>query len=93
MTLALGVQGNGNSTIRYQYDEEMKRLRTRAAEHNLSVQDEARRILSESIAYSDPEIGNLAKFTRECFAPLGGVQLDIPMRGPMRSPPKFLLAI
>ena len=32
---------------------------------------------------------DLAAFTRECYAPLGGVELDIPPRGPMREPPDF----
>ena len=32
---------------------------------------------------------DLAKFTRECFAPLGGVELELPPRGPMREPPDF----
>ncbi len=30
---------------------------------------------------------DLAKFTRECFAPLGGVELELPPRGPMRESP------
>ena len=30
---------------------------------------------------------DLAKFTRECFVPLGGVELELPPRGPMREPP------
>ena len=32
---------------------------------------------------------DLAKFTRDCFAPLGGVELELPPRGPMRKPPDF----
>ena len=32
---------------------------------------------------------DLAKFTSECFAPLGGVELELPPRGPMREPPDF----
>ncbi len=32
---------------------------------------------------------NLVKFTRECFAPLGGVELEIPPRGPVREPSYF----
>ena len=32
---------------------------------------------------------DLAKFTRDCFAPLGGVELELPPRGPMREPPDF----
>lgn len=32
---------------------------------------------------------DLAKFTRDCFAPLDGVELELPPRGPMREPPDF----
>ena len=32
---------------------------------------------------------NLATFTRQCFAYLGGVELDLPPRAPMREPPDF----
>ena len=33
---------------------------------------------------------NLAAFTHECFAPLGGVEFELPARrGPMREPPDF----
>lgn len=30
---------------------------------------------------------DLTRFTRECFAPLGGVELELPPRGPMRELP------
>ena len=32
---------------------------------------------------------NLAKFTRECFASLGGFDLELPARGPTREPPDY----
>ena len=32
---------------------------------------------------------DLAKFTRECFASLGGVEVELPPRGPMRASPGF----
>lgn len=32
---------------------------------------------------------NLAKFTREYFASLGSVDLELPARGPMREPPDY----
>ena len=34
-------------------------------------------------------IRNLVTFTRQCFASLGGVELELPPRGPMREPPDF----
>ena len=32
---------------------------------------------------------DLAAFTQACFAPVGGVELELPPRGPMREPPDF----
>lgn len=45
---------------------------------------EPRENLSENIPPT-----NLAEAIRSCFAPLGGVELEIPPRGPMRDPPDF----
>ena len=76
-------------TIRNLDDGVKTRLRMRAAEHGRSMEEEVRIILREAV--SDGEAGprDLAKFTRECFAPLGGVELELPPRGPMREPPGF----
>ena len=76
-------------TIRNLDDDVKTRLRVRAAAHNRSMEEEARIILREAV--SDGEAGprDLAKFTRACFAPLGGVELELPPRGPMREPPDF----
>lgn len=65
------------------------RLRVRAARHHRSMEEEVRIILRDAVndARSGPR--DLAKFTRECFAPLGGVELELPKRGPMRTPPDF----
>ena len=35
----------------------------------------------------EPEPENLAHFIRDCFAPFGGVELELPAREPMRAPP------
>ena len=76
-------------TIRNLDDDVKTRLRVRAAEHHRSMEEEARVLLREAV--SDRKAGprNLAAFTRECFAPLGGVDLELPPRGPMREPPDF----
>ena len=76
-------------TIRNLDDDVKTRLRVRAAEHHRSMEEEVRIILRETV--SDKRIGprDLARFTRECFSPLGGVELEIPPRGPMRQPPDF----
>ena len=47
------------------------------------------RALPEAVNNGRTAPQDLAKFTRECFAPLGGVELELPSRGPMREPPDF----
>ena len=76
-------------TIRNLDEEVRTRLRVRAAEHSRSMEEEVRIILREAVSDSQSVPQNLAKFTRECFAPLGGVELELPARGPMRQPPDF----
>ena len=49
---------------------------------------EARVILREAVG-REPEPENLARFIHECFAPYGGVELELPTREPMREPPDF----
>ncbi len=76
-------------TIRNLDDDVRTRLRVRAAEHSRSMEEEVRIILHEAVSDSQSAPRDLAKFTRECFAPLGGVELDLPLRGPMREPLDF----
>ena len=76
-------------TIRNLDDDVKTRLRVRAAEHHRSMEEEARIILREAVDPGKARPKDLAKFTRECFAPLGGVELELPPRGPMREPPDF----
>ena len=75
-------------TIRNLDDDVKTRLRTRAAGNGHSMEEEARLILRETVGReAEPE--NLAAFIHECFAPYGGVELELPPRGPMREPPRF----
>ena len=76
-------------TIRNLDDDVRTRLRIRAAEHGRSMEEEVRIILREAVSDGRAGPRDLAKFTRECFAPLGGVELALPPRGPMREPPDF----
>ena len=76
-------------TVRNLDDDVKTRLRVRAAEHRRSMEEEVRIILREAVSGGKPGPRNLAEFTRECFAPFGGVELELPPRGPMREPPKF----
>ena len=76
-------------TIRNLDDEVKTRLRVRAAEHHRSMEEEARIILRDAVDDARGRPRDLAKFTRECFAPLGGVELELPTRAAMREPPDF----
>ena len=76
-------------TIRNLDGDVRTRLRVRAAEHSRSMEEEVRIILREAVTDRSSVPRNLADFTRECFAPLGGVELEFPPRGPMREPPEF----
>ena len=76
-------------TIRNLDDDVKSRLRVRAAEHSRSMEEEARIILRDAVNQGKPNFQNLTEFTRDCFAPLGGVELELPPRGPMREPPDF----
>ncbi|MCY4595936.1 MAG: hypothetical protein OXC19_14215 [Bryobacterales bacterium] len=71
-------------------DDDLKRhLPVRAAEHRRSIEEEAGIILRDAVNGGRAVPRNLATFTRECFAPLGGVELELPPRGPMHEPPDF----
>ena len=71
-------------TIR-QLDEKTKnKLRVRAAQHGRSMAEEAREILRSALRTSPAARENLEKAIRERFAPLGGVDLELPRRDPIR---------
>ena len=71
-------------------DEAIKRkLRLRAAHRNHSMEDEARDILRAALAQESAPAANLADAMRRRLEPLGGVELSLPPRGPMREPPDF----
>ena len=61
-------------------DEDIKqRLRVQAAEHGRSMEEEAQAILRTALIEAASPT-NLAQAIRARFAPLGGVELDIPPR-------------
>ncbi len=67
-------------------DEQVKtRLRVRAAEHGRSMEEEAREILTSTMAAaSGSKEGNLFDAIRARIAPLGGVELPTIARDPIR---------
>jgi plasmid stability protein len=67
-----------------------ERLRVRAALHGHSMEAEARRILQDTLRASERAAEpNLYERIRARFAPLGGVELDLPPREPASDPPRF----
>ena len=78
-------------TIRNVDSELHKRLRVRAAEKGRSVEAEVRQILGEAVGAemrtaAEP---NLAEAIRRRFAPLGGIELELPPREVSDAPPDF----
>ena len=71
-------------TIRNLHEEVEQRIRERAAEHQWSFEEEIHNILHEALNIGITAPRDLAEFTRELFAPVGGVELRLPPRGPMR---------
>jgi len=75
-------------TIRKLDDRTKDRLRLRAAHHKRSMEDEARNILRAALSDDTAVTRNLAEAIGARFRPLGGVELQLPAREPMRDPPK-----
>jgi plasmid stability protein len=68
-------------------DEALKRrLRMQAAEHGRSMEEEARDILRAALSTETPRPTNIAASIRARFAPLGGIDLALESREPMREP-------
>ena len=76
-------------TIRRLDDAVKARLRVRAAQHGRSMEEEARQVLSAALSDEPERPLNLADSIRRRFAPLGGVELELPPREPVREPPDF----
>jgi antitoxin FitA len=71
-------------------DEALKRkLRVRAAERNHSMEDEVRDILRTALARESKSGQHLVDTIRKRIGVVGGVDLPLPPRGPMREPPDF----
>lgn len=76
-------------TIRNLDDSVKRKLRVRAAEHNRSMEEEARDILRCALHEETRPHENLADAIRRLIEPLGGVELPPFPRGPIREPPDF----
>ncbi len=77
------IAGMASITIRNLDDDVKTRLRVRAAAHHRSIEEEARIILRDAVNDGRATPRDLAKFTRECCAQLGSVDLELPTRAAM----------
>jgi len=78
-------------TIRDLEPEVRSRLKVRAAKSGRSMEEEVRVILRAAVE-SDEEsnqVNDLAERIHALFAPLGGLELELPPREPMPEPIKF----
>lgn len=77
-------------TIRNLEESTKRKLKVRAAMHGHSMEQEAREILKSALReklQQQPKTGaDLVEAIRRRFAPLGGVELELPPREPMRDP-------
>jgi plasmid stability protein len=76
-------------TIRNLDEGTKRRLKIRAARGNRSMEEEARSILRAALAEETQSPRDLAAAIRRRFEPLGGVDLELPRREPMREPPEL----
>jgi len=75
-------------TIRGIDDGLKKKLRIQAARHGCSMEEEARNILRAALSTERSNSGtSLLKAIRTRVAPLGGIDLDLPDREAIRTPP------
>ena len=70
-------------------DERTKaKLRVRAAHNGRSMEDEARNLLRSALEVEVEKAPDLAAAIRRRFEKLGGVELEIAPREPIREPPR-----
>jgi antitoxin FitA len=72
-------------------DDLSRRLRVRAAQHGHSIEAEAFDILRAALTYNqrNPVTGNLGEAIRAIVEPVGGIELVLTPRQPVREPPRF----
>jgi antitoxin FitA len=73
-------------TIRQLEETTKRKLRIRAARHGRSMEQEAREILKTAVSQPEEQPQDLVESIRRRFAKYGGVELNIPPRGPIRDP-------
>lgn len=76
-------------TIRNIDEQLKKRLRVQAAMHGRSMEDEARDILRSALSTAPERGQSLVEAIRSRISPLEGVDLKLPPREAIRTPPDF----
>ena len=76
-------------TIRNLDDGLKRRLRVRAAEHGKSMEEEAREILRAALSQEGISSSSISSAIHRRFAEIGGVDLQLPDREPLRQPPEL----
>lgn len=74
-------------TIRNLDELTKARLPERAGRHHRSMADAARNILRAALSEEPSRSKDLAESIRSRFQPLGGMELPLATREPMRNPP------
>jgi plasmid stability protein len=87
--IAQGDESMASITIRNLDDKLKQDLRIRAAQHGRSMEEEVRVILRLALAEASTVPQDLGLAIHRRFAALGGVDLPVAPREPMRDPPSF----
>ncbi|CAB3647555.1 FitA-like ribbon-helix-helix domain-containing protein [Achromobacter pestifer] len=74
-------------TIRNIDDQAKAQLRVQAAEHGRAMEDGARYILRTALSIEPAQGASLVDAIRARVVPLGGIELELPAREPIRTPP------
>lgn len=64
-------------------------LRRLAAIHGRSIEDEVREILRAAVPFESVDSAAMVRSIRRRVEAIGGVDIELPTRGPMREPPGF----
>lgn len=76
-------------TIRNLDDSLKVQLRIRAAQHGLSMEEEVRRILQQTLSPQSAQKGFGTRVHQRVVTLTGGIDLPLPMRSSPRSAPDF----
>lgn len=76
-------------TVRKLDDNLKRELRVRAAANGRSMEAEVREILRQTLSRRTPGGAEFLNAIRGRFAAIGGVELELPPRDPIREPPDF----